>query len=151
MAKVIELPLEKGAIEPSPRHDRAGGQVVTAFVNHGEKIDGPYDEFDEPRPINVYGRSKYEGELLVLRLVPKHFVIRAGWMVGGVERDHKFVAKVIDQLRAGATTIRAVTDKAERAALKQLAEQESSSQATTLGDLLKEKLAQKATEGDGEE
>jgi small subunit ribosomal protein S1 len=48
-------------------------------------------------------------------------------------------------------SIRAVTDKAERAALKQLAEQESSSQATTLGDLLKEKLAQKATEGDGEE
>ena len=85
--------------------------ISTAGVFDGEKDDGPYDEFDEPRPINVYGRSKYEGELLVLRLVPKHFVIRAGWMVGGVERDHKFVAKVIDQLRAGATTIRAVTDK----------------------------------------
>ena len=28
-----------------------------------------------------------------------------------MERDHKFVAKVVDQLRAGATTIRAVTDK----------------------------------------
>jgi dTDP-4-dehydrorhamnose reductase len=85
--------------------------ISTAGVFDGEKDDGPYDEFDLPRPINVYGKSKYEGELLVLRLVPKHFVIRAGWMVGGIERDHKFVAKVIDQLRAGATTIRAVTDK----------------------------------------
>ena len=32
-------------------------------------------------------------------------------MVGGADRDHKFVAKVIDQLRDGARTIRAVTDK----------------------------------------
>ena len=32
-------------------------------------------------------------------------------MRGGIDRDHKFVAKVIDQIRAGATTIRAVTDK----------------------------------------
>ena len=85
--------------------------ISTAGVFDGEKEDGPYDEFDPARPINVYGRSKYEGERLVLRLVPRHFVIRAGWMVGGVERDHKFVAKIIEQLRAGATTIRAVTDK----------------------------------------
>lgn len=94
---------------------QAGGiplvYISTAGVFDGEKEDGPYDEFDQARPINVYGRSKYEGELLVMRLVPRHFVIRAGWMVGGVDRDHKFVAKVIDQLKAGATIIRAVTDK----------------------------------------
>jgi hypothetical protein len=40
-----------------------------------------------------------------------------------------------------------VNDKAERAALKELAAQQSARQATTLGDLLKEKLAQKASEG----
>lgn len=85
--------------------------ISTAGVFDGEKQDGPYDEFDQPRPINVYGKSKYEGELLVMGLVKRHFVIRAGWMVGGVDRDHKFVAKIIGQLRAGATTIRAVTDK----------------------------------------
>ena len=32
-------------------------------------------------------------------------------MVGGADRDHKFVRKVIDQLHAGATTIHAVADK----------------------------------------
>jgi dTDP-4-dehydrorhamnose reductase len=85
--------------------------ISTAGVFDGEKVDGPYDEFDVARPINVYGKSKYEGELLVLRMVPRSFVVRAGWMVGGIDRDHKFVAKVIDQLRAGASTIRAVTDK----------------------------------------
>jgi dTDP-4-dehydrorhamnose reductase len=85
--------------------------ISTAGVFDGEKVDGPYTEFDEARPINVYGRSKFEGELIALRYVQESFVVRAGWMVGGADRDHKFVAKVIDQLRAGSTTIRAVTDK----------------------------------------
>lgn len=85
--------------------------ISTAGVFDGEKTDGPYTEFDPPRPINVYGQSKYQGEILALRLVPRSFVVRAGWMVGGAHRDHKFVGKVIDQLRHGAQTIRAVTDK----------------------------------------
>ena len=85
--------------------------ISTAGVFAGDKTDGPYTEFDEARPINVYGSSKFEGEILVLRLVPKSYVVRAGWMVGGADRDHKFVAKVIDQLRSGTRTIRAVTDK----------------------------------------
>ncbi len=45
-------------------------------------------------------------------------------------------------------SIRAVTDKAERSALKELAAQQSSSQATTLGDLLKEKLASASEKND---
>ena len=84
--------------------------ISTAGVFDGEKLT-PYTEFDEARPINVYGRSKYEGEVLVLRLAPRSFVVRAGWMIGGAERDHKFVAKVVAQLKGGATSIQAVTDK----------------------------------------
>src|SRR5665811_1539950 len=56
--------------------------ITTAEVFDGEKTEGPYTEFDEARPINLYGSSKYEGEILVLRLVPNSFVVRAGWMVG---------------------------------------------------------------------
>jgi len=43
-------------------------------------------------------------------------------------------------------SIRAVDDKAERAALKSLAAEQATSQTTTLGDLLKEKLAAKDEE-----
>jgi dTDP-4-dehydrorhamnose reductase len=85
--------------------------ISTAGVFDGTKTDGPYTELDQPRPINVYGRSKLEGETIVQRFVPGGFVVRAGWMVGGADRDHKFVAKVIEQLRGGSRTIRAVTDK----------------------------------------
>jgi small subunit ribosomal protein S1 len=48
-------------------------------------------------------------------------------------------------------SIRAVDDKAERAALKKLAAEQSSSQTTTLGDLLKEKLAAANDEGEEEQ
>ena len=85
--------------------------ISTAGVFDGEKTDGPYTELDDAHPINVYGQSKFEGERIVLRVVPESFVVRAGWMIGGAGHDHKFVAKISDQLRAGARTIRAVTDK----------------------------------------
>jgi small subunit ribosomal protein S1 len=46
-------------------------------------------------------------------------------------------------------SIRALTDKEQREALKRLAAQQSQSQTTTLGDLLAEKLARKAEEEEG--
>ena len=83
--------------------------ISTAGVFDGRKHD-PYDEFDRPNPINVYGASKYAGEEAVAGL-KRHFIVRAGWMIGGGERDHKFVAKIRSQLDAGAGIIRAVDDK----------------------------------------
>jgi len=85
--------------------------ISTAGVFDGEKGDEPYTEFDRPNPINAYGGSKYEGELIVRETVARHYIVRAGWMIGGKERDHKFVAKVVDQIRGGARVIYAVTDK----------------------------------------
>ena len=50
-------------------------------------------------------------------------------------------------------SIRALTDKEQRVSLKKLAAQQATSQTTTLGDLLAEKLAQKVEdeESDGTE
>jgi predicted RNA-binding protein with RPS1 domain len=44
-------------------------------------------------------------------------------------------------------SIRALSDREQRETLKRLAAQQASSQTTTLGDLLAEKLARKAEEG----
>lgn len=85
--------------------------ISTAGVFDGTKA-APYTEFDPPNPLNTYGASKLEGEHVVRTLVDEHFVVRAGWMVGGgAGKDHKFVARILAQLRAGATTIHAVGDK----------------------------------------
>lgn len=48
------------------------------FDGQGEK---PWGEYDERHPLNVYGQTKYEGELAVERL-KKHFMIRIAWVFG---------------------------------------------------------------------
>ncbi len=84
--------------------------ISTAGVFDGTK-EGPYTEFDVANPINVYGDSKYQGEIVALQILSRLFIVRAGWMIGGADRDHKFVRKVVDQIRSGASVIHAVSDK----------------------------------------
>jgi dTDP-4-dehydrorhamnose reductase len=85
--------------------------ISTAGVFDGEH-EGAYTEFDRPNPINTYGASKYEGELIVRELLDEHYIVRAGWMVGGgPNKDHKFVSRILEQIRAGNNTLYAVGDK----------------------------------------
>ncbi len=71
----------------------------------------PYTEFDEPNPINIYGKSKFEGEKIVQSLLNKYYIVRAGWMVGGgPKRDKKFIGKIIRQINEK-TVLKAVNDK----------------------------------------
>lgn len=84
--------------------------ISTAGVFDGKKL-APYTEFDAPNPINVYGASKLQGERIVRQTVPRHFIVRAGWMIGGGERDRKFVSKMLAQLDQGTKRIYAVSDR----------------------------------------
>jgi dTDP-4-dehydrorhamnose reductase len=82
----------------------------TLGVFYGDKPE-PYTEFDEPNPINVYGRSKLEGEKIVQTLLKKFYIVRAGWMVGGgPKKDKKFIGKIIRQINE-TPTLKAVNDK----------------------------------------
>lgn len=49
-------------------------------------FDGQGENFrkedDEKSPLNVYGKSKYDGELAVQELVKKHFILRISWVFG---------------------------------------------------------------------
>jgi dTDP-4-dehydrorhamnose reductase len=94
---------------------RAAG-VPMVYVSTADVFDGTknsaYTEFDRPNPINTHGASKYDGELIVAGLVEEHYIVRAGWMVGGgAAKDHKFVSRIVNQLQDGARTVYAVTDK----------------------------------------
>jgi len=83
--------------------------LSTAGVFGGEKLE-PYTEFDKPNPVNIYGKAKLEGERIVQDLLNKYFIIRAGWMIGGGEKDKKFVAKIVKLCREK-EEIMAVNDK----------------------------------------
>jgi len=84
--------------------------ISTAGIFNGKKEY--YDDWDSPDPINVYGRSKYMGELFVKDNIQKYFVCRAGWMMGGgPKKDKKFVKKIIDQLEDNTLELNVVDDK----------------------------------------
>lgn len=82
--------------------------ISTAGVYDGQGKE--YTEYDPPNPISVYGKSKFEAEKIVLKY-NQSYVFRAGWMMGGKDKDKKFVKLITDQINSGAKTIYAVNDK----------------------------------------
>lgn len=53
--------------------------ISTDYVFDGKSRE-PYLPDDKPNPINVYGKSKLEGEKWALEINPKSFVIRTSWV-----------------------------------------------------------------------
>lgn len=82
----------------------------TAGVFGGDGSLGPFTEYDQPAPANVYGASKLAGESIVRSLLTRSYIVRPGWMMGGGPKDKKFVAKIVAQVQRG-RDIEAVDDK----------------------------------------
>jgi dTDP-4-dehydrorhamnose reductase len=86
--------------------------ISTAGIFDGSKEK--FTELDEPRPLSIYGKAKFYGEMIALTMPRNNsLVVRPGWMMGGGPfKDHKFINKVFKQIAAGSKEIFAVTDKA---------------------------------------
>jgi dTDP-4-dehydrorhamnose reductase len=54
-------------------------QISTDYVFDGMK-DAPYVENDLTAPINVYGRTKLEGEQRVANVCQRHLILRTAWV-----------------------------------------------------------------------
>jgi dTDP-4-dehydrorhamnose reductase len=84
------------------RHIAEAAALVGAHVCHISTdyvFDGtlgrPYDEWDRPNPIQVYGRSKLGGEL---EAGPHATIVRTAWVSGPTGRNH--VTQVLELARA---------------------------------------------------
>lgn len=55
--------------------------ISTDYVFDGEGTR-PWEPDDERHPLNVYGQTKYEGELAVEKYLEKYFTIRIAWVFG---------------------------------------------------------------------
>ena len=53
----------------------------TDYVFDGMKGE-PYNEFDKPNPISVYGKSKLFGETYTKEHNPNHLILRISWLYG---------------------------------------------------------------------
>jgi dTDP-4-dehydrorhamnose reductase len=85
--------------------------IGTGAVFAGNPKREPYNEYDEPAPKSVYALSKLRGEAAVRERHPKHYIVRAGWMMGSAAAEKKFVGKIAQQLRSGRRELKAVGDK----------------------------------------
>jgi dTDP-4-dehydrorhamnose reductase len=63
------------------KHDMKLIYISTDYVFNGQG-DNLWNPSDIPQPINVYGLTKYGGELAVMHTVKKHFVVRISWAFG---------------------------------------------------------------------
>ena len=55
--------------------------ISTDYVFDGSGSE-PREITDAPRPLNIYGLSKLQGEEAVRSLVQKHFILRTSWVFG---------------------------------------------------------------------
>ena len=55
--------------------------ISTDYVFSGEGVE-PFKEYDGKDPKNIYGKTKLEGENVVVDLVKKHFIVRISWAFG---------------------------------------------------------------------
>ncbi|ASJ03581.1 NAD(P)-dependent oxidoreductase [Thermococcus profundus] len=77
--------------------------ISTDYVFDGEKGE-PYTEDDVPNPINVYGASKYTGEIFTQNYSSKHYIIRVASLYGKAGASGKggnFVEWVIEKAKRG--------------------------------------------------
>lgn len=55
--------------------------ISTDYVFDGQGTR-PWEPDDERNPLNVYGQTKYEGELAVEKWLDKYFIVRIAWVFG---------------------------------------------------------------------
>jgi dTDP-4-dehydrorhamnose reductase len=88
------------------RAAREGGaglvHLSTDYVFAGDG-GAPYSEGDPAEPLSVYGKSKREGELLVLKAHPDALLVRTAWLFGGQGKRPDFVEKILADALAGAS------------------------------------------------
>ena len=70
--------------------------ISTDYVFDGLK-QGGYTITDEPNPINVYGRTKLEGEKYIREIMKKFFIVRTSWLYS--ESGRNFYTTILEKAR----------------------------------------------------
>ena len=89
-----------------------GLRIPILYIGAAGIFDGQkerYDDWDQPNPVNVYGRSKYLGEKIIQSSAYDYLICRAGWMVGGgPKKDKKYINKIMNQIKNGSKELHVI-------------------------------------------
>lgn len=67
--------------------------ISTDYVFDGQGTH-PWEPDDERNPLNIYGQTKYEGELAVEKWLDKYFIVRIAWVFG--QNGKNFVRTILN-------------------------------------------------------
>lgn len=83
----------------------AAAELGAAFlyISSNEVFNGrasqPYREYDATAPINPYGYSKWVGEQTVMRVNPRHYIVRTAWLFAHGGKN--FIQAILNAANAG--------------------------------------------------
>lgn len=93
--------------EEARRSDALLVHYSTDYVFDGEKQE-PYIEDDVPNPLNVYGRTKLEGERAIAASGCRHLILRTSWVYAA--RGRNFLTTMV-RLARERSALRIVDDQ----------------------------------------
>tara|TARA_Y100001934_G_C12333575_1_gene766418 strand:- start:80 stop:970 length:891 start_codon:yes stop_codon:yes gene_type:complete len=70
--------------------------ISTDYVFDGK--NNPYDELDQPNPLNCYGQTKFESEKLISSL-DDYLIIRTAWINDVEKNSSSFIMQLINSLK----------------------------------------------------
>lgn len=81
---------------------KVGSKVVYFSSDYlFDGTNGPYQETCVANPVNIYGKSKYKGEKLVLVACPEALIIRTTVVYGPEDQGKNFIYQLVDALQKG--------------------------------------------------
>lgn len=80
------------------KHETVLIHISTDYVFDGKK-KSPYFPSDETNPINIYGRSKLQGEKAVQDLLTKYYIVRTSWLYS--ETGDNFYTAILSRAKKG--------------------------------------------------
>jgi len=64
-----------------------------------------YVESDEPAPVNMYGKTKLQGDRFIEQIARRYYIIRISVQFGEVDKHAQFVEKMIKRIKDGQKTL----------------------------------------------
>ena len=107
-AQAVNVEGPRALAEAADRVAAAIIQFSTQYAFGGEPIGRlPYTIQDEPRPVNIYGRTKVASERAVTETCPRSTIVRTSWVYGSGKNS--FLCTVHSDLLSG-KRVRTIVD-----------------------------------------
>jgi len=84
------------------------GFLLIHFSTDGvfcDRDEGYYNESDKPRPLHIYGITKYGGDCLIQALTEKYYICRIPLLFGETTKKNQFVEKMLEKSKVGPVKI----------------------------------------------